>query len=114
MRFQIKDSCPDCGYQFRWIETARSMNFGFARRVVACPKCNTRLIWAKGPWRVMNGGMVMFFGLSVVLIMTVDDLAKPWAYCLIPLSWLAGYVGLRAGFSMRLESIARKTEAGPG
>src|SRR5262245_35705207 len=61
------NSCPRCGYRFRWIERVHSARcFGFVRKVVTCPGCSARVIWSKQPWRRMMAGGFISVGLLPV------------------------------------------------
>ena len=61
--------CPHCDYRFTWIERTRCGRcLGFARKVVSCPSCDTRLILAKWPFRIVMAASIALMGFGGYLL----------------------------------------------
>jgi CXXC-20-CXXC protein len=62
---QTYNECPQCGYRLSWLQRWKLSSL-FARKIIACPSCNTPLKWNK--WhRVLH----VWLWLEVVLILLV-------------------------------------------
>lgn len=100
----MKDSCPNCGYRFRWIERARSMSFGFARKGIKCPECGASVNWSRRPWRLMNAGLLISFCALIVFILFGMELSEePAGYCMLALLVLGSFLTVAGAFTLRFE-----------
>jgi endogenous inhibitor of DNA gyrase (YacG/DUF329 family) len=55
MKKRAKHKCPECGYHFNWVQRTEFLKgIGVVRKGVACPQCNTPLVWRKGPFVLQN------------------------------------------------------------
>ena len=99
--------CPSCGFKFRRVGIRRSFRcFGLVRKPFICPECGASLIWAKRPWRMSFGGMLVALALlPFAVVMGWDHSFEPQALAWAAISLLALLVACVGSFMMRFEVI---------